>query len=218
MAFIIPKIRSANRSHSIQGFTLVELMVASLITTTALLGIYSTFRQALVVEQQSRRYWDGQRAAEAVTDHLAQALQNCLNLPEIPALTGSANQMVCFTESGQQAGQQYDRYFWDSAGESEGQLTLYRQTMRYAGSKNLMLAAGDEELSEEQMWLSVPVQVIATRIDEIRLQYRDLSQANASWQDQWQGPVGKVAIKIIVRCQEQLSQRIVVPRVNASAL
>jgi prepilin-type N-terminal cleavage/methylation domain-containing protein len=208
-------------SRQKNGFTIIELMVASFITAISLLGIYATFKQVLEIEGTSSRAWQQRSAAEAVCLHLSEALENCINLPEIPTLSGDSNQFVCLIggighdgENFQRAGIQRRRYYWQTDSENSTGLTLHLQTLKFAGTHNVTPLPNVEERTEEHMWTGISSQTIATRLDSVSLQYLDLQDQSEQWLDHWNGPVGNVAIRIRVTCQGWISEKIILPKVN----
>jgi hypothetical protein len=218
----VPMVSYRNKNNICQtasrntGFTIAELLVACFITSTALLGVYTIFKQVIDIERQTRVRWNNLGAAESVVTHLAKELQNCINVPQIPTLVGRSDAIICLVvgkgyDGGrfEQAGILRHHFFWESG-------IVSQQTLKYAGSKNITPIVGLEDMDEEQLWSNIPIQTIGKNIDSISFSYKTANDPSASWQDSWKGAVGNVAIWIRVSSKEQLSERIVVPRVNVS--
>lgn len=62
------------------GFTLAELLVASVVLSMTLLGVYALFSQAMRAEGATAVRWRHRGAAEAVVAHLAGAFEEAMNL------------------------------------------------------------------------------------------------------------------------------------------
>jgi hypothetical protein len=127
--------------------------------------------------------------------------------------------LLCFgTGSGceggiEQAGLKRSRYRWNF-GDADRAGTIELQTMFFAGSRNLTPIDGLDELDEEHLWSKIPATVIGRRVSELSLQFKPLTGGDAAWQDQWKGPVGKVAISVRVSAGSQTVETIVVPRAD----
>src|SRR5690606_38965475 len=73
-----------------RGFTLVELMVALVITAIALLGVYSIFNHAMSVQGRMTSQWNQRDAARTIADHFAHALEQGVNPSEGSAIIAKA--------------------------------------------------------------------------------------------------------------------------------
>ena len=192
------------------GFTIVELLVASFIVTTAL----STFKQALDAEKRTRRLQHNRAVSESIARELAETLENCINLPDVPTLVGKPGMIKCTVIGKGYTNGSFDRvgikrhcYTWQSG-------NIQRQTLKYSGTQIVTPIEGREELNEDQLWLHAPAQTIGKDLGEITILYRELNNPSAPWKDSWQGPAGNVAIWIRVSCRDQLTERIVTPWAN----
>lgn len=204
--------------------------MASFITTTAFLGVYTVFKQVLDMEKNTRLRWHNQSQAESIVTHIAETLDSCLNLPDIPALFGGPDPkqggyfLRCLVDgkgysggSSTWNGMRRRHYSWNTGTEENNQYSVELQELKYAGTRMLSPITGLEDLDEEQIWLGVPAQTIGKNVDAISILYKPIDDVVASWQGDWKGPVGNVAVWIKVECQGQLAERIVVPRVNVAA-
>jgi hypothetical protein len=210
------------------GFTITELVVVSVIMTTALLGVYSIFKQVLEVDAQATTRWDNYSAAKVILDELADTLEGCVNIPKMKTLVGTSNSdnsgyiLTCFVEgkgyvSGQmdQVGFERRQYSWTFHSGDSGAGTVSLKTMDYAGPVNITPISGISELSETEIWERLTERVIAKGLSAITIQFKSTESSDAQWQDTWNGAVGKVAVRIAVTVGDQTVERIVVPQVNA---
>lgn len=196
------------------GFTIVELLVASFIVTTALLGIYTTFKQALDVEKHTRNLWHDRTVSESITGELAETLENCINLSDVPTLVGKPGMLKCTMidrgygdRSLNHVGIGRHYYTWQAG-------NIHRQILKYSGTQMVTPIEGQEELNEDQLWFHAPSQTIGKDLNEITVLYRKTDNPTAPWKNSWQGPAGNVAIWIRVSCRDQSTERIVTPWAN----
>lgn len=76
------------RFRSNAGFTAIELMVATVVSSILLLGVYGVLRQAQAAERSVTRGWAGERAAGSVADRMAEVVNRAVGLPGQSAVTG----------------------------------------------------------------------------------------------------------------------------------
>lgn len=211
------------------GFTLTELLVANAVVAIALLGVHGLFRQVVEVERSLTLRWENRGAAEAVADHLAEAMQHVVNLPGKPAILAEpsddgARAVTCFTQAPlyrnaplREAGVSRRRYAWRPGEDPEQPGEVDAQMLTYGGSQNLSLGAA-EEGDDAAAWNQATPMVIGGRVDELAITFRAPDDANAAWQDQgsWQG--GQVVVRIRVRVGGETAERVVLPRAGAMAV
>lgn len=215
------------RQSDRRGFTIAELLVASMVITTALLGVYTLFKQAMAVESRAAVRWNEQAAAEALVRHIVEILEQCVNIPDTPAIVagpdedGGTYSLTCVVVGSgfsggrpEQVGLQRRRYRWNFDSDSGRTGTMELQTMYYAGTRNITAGAGHDELSEEEMWNRTPVEVIAKRVQHLSLRFRSLDDPQAPWQDRWNAPAGSVAVGVQAAVGGQSADAIVVPQVR----
>ncbi len=203
-SFTSKKCRSA--------FTLAELLVASVVMTTALLGVNALFQHAMGAEAQATIRWNERASAQAVAAHLAETVENVVNIPEISTLkiesyAEDAGLLIC------QVGLKRNRYSWSMDVSGTG-LSLMLQTMVFGGTANLTISPDLDEADHERAWDRIPAKVIATHLKSISVQSKLLEDSSTDWHDRWEGRSGKVAIKIEVQVGNQTAEQIIVPRTN----
>lgn len=76
------------RTRSTAGFTAIELMVATVVSSILLLGVYGVLRQAQAAERLVTRGWAGERAAGSVADRMAEVVDRAVELPGQAAIMG----------------------------------------------------------------------------------------------------------------------------------
>lgn len=197
------------------GFTLAELLVASVVATVALLCIHGLFFHALDVEARSAVRWTESDTAEAVVARLAVTLEATVNLSNVKTLVidrGAERDgwLICQTPT------QRVRYRWQKD-EDDGKYTLTMQAKPFAGTKELTKGAlPDEDAQAGENWDSIPAVTIAKGLEEVSVQARPLSKASQTRDGRYEGPAGKVAIRLKVSSGGQTARRIVIPRCDAN--
>jgi prepilin-type N-terminal cleavage/methylation domain-containing protein len=217
-----------NVRHGTQrGFTLVELVVAAVITSIALLGVYATFVAAANVEARTTARWEHRSAARAVADHIGGTIEGAVNLPGLATISGSPDgaggyTLECVTQPRGASGAPLlrRRYRWGatpSAGPaSTNGLQLQVQTLPYAGTKNLTAPGAGAAPAAEDVWAAMPPLTIASGLSSIEVTYRRAANPEAEWQNHFAGPAGRVAVRVVVRCGGETAERVFVPKTNAA--
>ena len=206
--------RAPGQVHS-GGFTLAEFLVASVIMSAVLLGLNAVFQQTMDVEGRTTVRWNDRAAAEAVSSHLAETVEHCVNLPTIPALViksedESSGYLIC------QAGLQRRRYQW-STDYTKGGCAVELQVMILGGTRNLTFG-GEQEETQNSAWGQVNAVRIGNGLKRILVRVKPLEDLSAEWKDRWEGNVGRIAVQIQVEAGDQTVERIVVPRASAEVL
>lgn len=206
-----------------RGFTVVELLVATTISATALLGVYALLSQAGRAERTMGAQWHDRAAAQAVVDEIAQTLEQAMNvLKDIPAIAGGkANDGTCWVEcvtgrawaEGSPGGYPCRvRYSYDPPGQVDQGVVVRKQTIRYSGGT--CIDPGDlAEMPPADAWGLAPSQVVANRVSEVSVEFMPLEEPGL-WRDKFAGPSGKVAIRIVAAVGDRRAERVVVPAVN----
>jgi prepilin-type N-terminal cleavage/methylation domain-containing protein len=201
------------------GFTLAELLVASVVMSIALLGVYEMFRNTMSVEVAAAARWSARTAAQSAVDHVAYAVENATNSSKQPTFlaeisTTSDRAFVC------QLPLERRRYAWRADGQG-GRQTIFVQRKVSAGSADLSSGAeGDSQDTSEgqdEQWGHVTQAVVAKGMDSFSIRFRALDDSSAEWKEDWQGPSGQVAVWIQAAVDNQTAERVIVPAVNASA-
>jgi prepilin-type N-terminal cleavage/methylation domain-containing protein len=212
-----------------RGFTLTELLVANAVVAIALLGVYELFRQVVEVERASSRRWEDRAAAESIVDHLAEAMEHGVNLPNESALAAEPDEngaavVGCFTQtpmywgvSMRDAGVSRRRYAWKGGDDPEQAGQLEVRVLTYGGAKNLMPGVV-EESDDAAVWNQVTPRVIGQHVDEMAITFRAIDEANNGWQDRGTWQAGQVVARIRVRVGQETVERIVMPRANGTAV
>lgn len=214
------RVASAGRA----AFTIVELLVASVVGSLTLIGVHGVFLQAMDVEKRASIRREGLGLANAVAAHLAETLEGAVNLlPEVPSIIGGPESdgggysMKCIVGIGGAGGAclQRRRYRWNRLGDQGRSSELELQVMKYAGTRNVTALSGIEELTEEEQWSRIPPVVIGKQLSGLSVLYRKTSDPAAGWKDSWRGSAGDVAVRIRVKVEGETVERVVVPQVNA---
>lgn len=201
------------------GFTLVEMLLAVVIASVALTGVYGLLRTALEIERRMHTTWTGRSAAESVVSEIATSVRNAAPAGERPAITGEPAEgggwrMTCLTFRG--GASKLCRYRWRPPGGAERQTDqpgmLHRQVRRFAGSQDLSEASRQADRTEQQRWARVPLELTARGLDELEISFAKLKHDGlAGWSNAWdkQEPVG---VRIRAVSGEQEVQRIALQR------
>ena len=226
--------RSLNSSWIVRprlgpGFTIVELLVTSVIVGTVLLGVHAIFLQAIDVEGRATDRQDRREALAPIIAHLAERLEHAVNLPEIPAIVGGPDGdhgqyaiTCCVGPSGnggrsiETLGIQRRRYRWNLPSNEGQPAGIEMQILTYAGTRNVTPVAGADGLSEPELWNAAPSRIISRRVSDLSILYRKAGQANAPWLDRWSGPAGEVVIRICASLGGETVEKVVLPRASAS--
>ena len=178
-----PKFGLRAQARRAGGFTIVEMLVASVVTTTALLGVYQLCSHALEAESRTAVQWNDLEAARSVADVFERALVSCVRLEGIDALAAQPSgdggrELVCQTSDCRV------RLSWTGGGPAAIGVRVSRQEMAFAGSQNLSLAEGIHPVGVEA-WRMTPAETIATNIDEISVQFRPAVEQSKPWAADW---------------------------------
>jgi type II secretory pathway pseudopilin PulG len=209
------------------AFTLTELIVVSVVMTTALLGVYTVFKQAIEVEAKATAKWRARASAEAVLNELTQAIEGCVNLPGITTLSGGPDTqtggyaLTCMVEGRgydsarpDRSGVQRRRYRWTFDSNSPLAGTVSVQAMSYAGTVNITPVTGIAEMDESQAWDRLASEVIGQKLSGVSVLFRTTGSEDAKWEDRYGGSVGKVAVWVRVTVGDETAERVVIPQAN----
>jgi len=222
---VVSRNKLRARSAARRGFTIAELIVASSVMTTALLGVYTLFGQVIDVERRASLRWEQRGAAEAVASQLAEAVEYAVDLPNITAIGGGdgedgSSSLTVMTSArpgspsfGGQAGLQRRLYRWHPDTR-----TIELKTQRYAGSVNLTPGVTGEEADDEVVWSRSAAVVVAGDVDGLTLRFRTADDPQGEWTKQRRGAARNVAVLIRVKVGEQTVERIVASQVNQPLL
>ena len=198
------------------GFTLAELLVGSVVLSMTLLGVYALFWQAMRAEGVTALRWRYRSAAEGIVAHLADAVEQAVNLPQRPTFVaeagGEEGALICQTHL------QRRRYHWRGDDDARG-LALSMQARPFAGTRDLSqgaIANQPDGAPPVEQWDHVASRRIADGVEQIVVRFRPVNEANAQWRDNWEGRAGDVVIWIQVVVGGQLAERVIFPRANGN--
>lgn len=190
------------------GFTLPEMLVASVVVTVALTGIHVLLFRALDTEAIASRRWNDRDLAEAAASRIAESLTFTTRAPEglrslameDPSPDGGA--VICQTPPARL------RLSWQR-GASQEQYDLYLRSKPFAGSKDLSIGSVAEDAHGPEQWDHVPKVLIATGLADVRV---ELDRATENAPDANTASEGgqTVAVSIYVASGTQVARRVVV--------
>ena len=213
------------------GFTVVELLLASVIVTIVLVGVYGVCRQALAVEARLNAIWRDRGQASSIVDHMAHSVVNTVSLPDMPGIRGGLDPtsghyiLECVTSGGTVSldklpsdGRERRRYRWRPSAAKEGSCVLEFQAIPYAGTVNLIAPEQTNGSENALPWTDVEPLVIGRGLDELDVQYLVLGDFGTGWQESYDKESTNVAVRIRARKGEQVSECIVVPKVSTASM
>lgn len=200
------------KSHNNHGFTLTELLIASVVVSTALTGIYALFRHAMGVEAKIALKWNEQNAAMTILDHLSETIIDVINLPNTKTIYLSSNSeggvLICQTVT------QRSRYRWYRKDE-EKNFTLELQTILFSGEKSISLGVDWNGEDSQGVWDNVAATIIGQNIQNISLSCCSLKETSCNWKDSWNDMSGKVAFRLEIGVGSQVVSRTIIPKADA---
>ena len=212
------------------GFTLMEVLVASVVISVALLGVYALLQHALAAESRSAKEWRAHGQAQTLAAELADAIEQAVKTERIPALvamadpSGSGDRLLTCMTNPSSAGGGYElrRYRWRPGADADHPGRLELQVMRYAGSVNLTdkTAAADESSEDaslsEEAWGRVPATVIGHDVDALTVEFRSVGKRAAGWTSQWRGSA-PVTARVRVTIGDRSEEVVVTPKALAGS-
>jgi len=209
-----------------RGFTVVELIVACVVTSVVLGGVYSTFHHCLRAEGLSAVRMKEAAEVEAVISEFARTLANAAILSGSGPIRGSTasegtGSLTCRASLvGRSAGRpgllvQRVLYRW-ARQEAGKAIVLTVQELPFAGTRCVHpLRVGEQPLRE--LWEKVPPVTVAGGIDEMSIRYRAADDPTGQWQDGWERQEVP-AVWINVRIGETTRDAVIVPKVRERLL
>ena len=190
------------------GFTLPEMLVASVVVTIALAGVHVLLFRALDVEAVAGRRWNDRDAAETAASRITEALAVAAKAPdgmkslvlEDPSPDGGA--VICQTVPARL------RFSWQRVLPQEF-YQLYLQTKPFAGSKDLSASPAEQDPSGPERWDQAPAVLIAKNLKDIQMTDSRTSSAQSSDPSASGGGAARI-VTVQVAAGEQLCKRVVV--------
>jgi prepilin-type N-terminal cleavage/methylation domain-containing protein len=204
------------------GFTLVELIVAMVISAMLMLCVYSFFRQ--VMESEARLSIEStQRAtARSIADLLEQSLTTAIKVPPLASLEGGPNSdtkdygvsLMCIAKRYPGTTELEWRSFRWADPQNGKAVSLRMKKLVYAGTRLISRPAGADD--DDAARRLTPFVTVASGISELSLEYRSLGDPRGKWEDHCGGAVGNLAIRLHVRVGGATDDRMIVPPIQAA--
>lgn len=198
------------------GFTLAELIVASVVMSTALLGVTALFQQAMRAEKRISIAWGQNSLARPIVEALVESLESTINLPEYPSINvqsdgSKSGWLICQTPLERR------RYRWyeDPAGSG---LILELQVMPFSGSSPLVTGVNLDDLDLPSTWGPIKPSLIGKGITDIEVKFKPFGRTQATnWQSTWKGRAGEAIAQISITVGEQKVVKFLAPKVNGTS-
>jgi type II secretory pathway component PulJ len=227
------EVRHDCTHHRCRAFTIVEFVVACIIVSVAMLGIHRTFHDLMKAEMNDGLRGNEQANAMAVLDHLERVLKSTVNVSvkmgdvEMQSVVAGddvepgCKVLTCWSygtgfqpQKPQSVAMQRVRYRWSMQGHTD---VLDVRKMDWAGSQ-IIDSHNLEELAETEAWSVLPVDVVATGIKQLSVDFKVLGDPDATWKNKWKGNVGKVAVRLIIKIGSTQLERIVIPSASVNSV
>ena len=169
--------------------TLIELILANVILSIALIGIYSVFDRAVALETRTTAAMQDYATARHIVEMIAADLEQAVNIADTDAIAGRQGEdkeglVLTYLvggatgelSGGGRATMQMRRYTWRPGKSEKTGGTLVLQVLAYAGSQILLPDAQSAQRlqsAEERIWDTLPQTVIAKNVAAISMRYRD---------------------------------------------
>jgi hypothetical protein len=211
------------------AFTLVELLVASVVLTTALLGVYALFKQALVVDRRAGEPSRQRAQALAVAEHLAAVVRQAVNISDGVAISAGpladgGYEFTCMTvagEGGPAGSARLMRYLWRHEEDGEatpradaGNGVLSVRTMMHSGTTNISREFARGAVDMDVAWERIAPVVLARGLNLFEVRFRSLAGQGQQWQDRFEGNVGDLIVGLRVGVGQSVVEKQIVPGVN----
>jgi prepilin-type N-terminal cleavage/methylation domain-containing protein len=203
------------------GFTLAELLVASVISGALLAGVAAVMRQFLTMEKTLTVSQGDRQRARQLAQYLENRLESLMNLKDRPAVKlapskdGQFNilDLVYSDFNDRESTAGLLRIKWSK----ESPVACFEQSIPVSGSM-VLLPGNVEDTPEalEAFWENVPSHQIAEKIDTFSLKVRE--GPTGGWKDQWTGSSGRGMFQVEVVVGEAREERQIVPQVNGKVL
>jgi hypothetical protein len=204
--------------------------VATIVASTILLAVYSVLWHAMQVEARASIAWRDHEVAQRLVDEIADSLENAANPPNNPAIEGHAHQkqgdysLTCFVGPGFRRGKdpleaayRWRRYSWNVFPGTERLGKMNVISIPCAGSRSISSQA-QQTRDGSADWEHVDADLLATCLKEFSIRYRSVSKADSTWQDNYRGQVGDVAVWIHCMIGQEVVEQVIVPRTAGSLL
>lgn len=204
------------------GFTIAEIVVACVVVTAALLGVYGLFRQATDAQARTTIRLRDRDAAQAAADHLAAVLSHGVRLSEDLSLElGRDGQTrirflrvaVCGSPAwGDDAVRRSTHvrlYEWDFPADDPRFATLTLRMQPYAGTRNLSPGYREGETDEGRLWDSMPAATVAANLRRLTVAVREIDRRSGGWRGSMRRPEHPLAARITARVGDETVERIV---------
>jgi len=193
----------------------VELLVASVIVSIGLLGVYGVLKQAMAVYTRTGAAWSRRDAADAIADTLAEAVDNSIAVQNMPAVAakkldrGWQCTVRGYCDSGMDSGVDKGllaRRFTYQTPDDGRAGTLTVQSRQVAGRHDLNRSPDQAAVTVEQLWPDTPEQLIGREIDSLSIRYRP-ADGSGGWSDEWNKKDKAVEADIRVTVGGQAAER-----------
>lgn len=206
-----------------RAFTVVELTVALVVMSICLLGVGSLLQETISAERVAVQKNQRRAAARAIASEFAAAIESAAFGPDAStSISCGPNRdrlqvLTCYVQSDpvSRAPMERRRYFWKVPRPGEGtSISVQFQRHMFAGSHSID-PAPDTGDNGDEVWTSIPAVEIGKGISGMMVQFRKRGEPSGAWAESWSGSPAEAEAKISVTVEDQVVERIVIPRVDA---
>lgn len=191
------------------GFTLAEMLVASVVVTVALAGVHALLFRALDVEAVADQRWNDYDTAETAAARIAEALAATAKAPDgmeslvLENASPDGGAVICQTVPTRL------RFSWKKVTPQE-LYELSLQTKPFAGSRDLSVSSGAQDPSASERWDQAPAVLIARNLTDIQVTDSRSSDAASAHASTSSSSAATRIATIQVAAGEQLCTRVVI--------
>lgn len=210
---------SAPRVRRAGGFTVTELIVATVVMSIALLGIQTVFTRLMGLQADKITAWNDNAQATVVADYLAQIIERATPASGYPSITATGQELRCMSALAPAAADPVApgttamyRLRWGLEDEQAGMLG--QKWVLFSGDQIISPHVEGFEPDEPQFWEPIPEQWIARRLSGITMRFRHVADTDdPRWFTRWSGNPGDVEVRIEVRLGSERIERRVFPQI-----
>jgi prepilin-type N-terminal cleavage/methylation domain-containing protein len=205
-----------------KGFTVVELIVATVVMAIALLGVQATFNHLMEVEANKSVAWSDQAQVGAVADYFEQIIEQATPVHGFSAIQADTHELVCLAIPAASRSvpaiegttAMYRLRWGDQVAEAG---TIEQQRVLLSGDQIISPRNPDIAVDDPAFWQQYASSLVASGVSSIGLRFRAIGAPDdVPWTDKWAGNPGSIEVRISVRIGTVSAQRRVFPSITGA--